>query len=216
MRDWFGRAWDFIIQSVGSLIVRQRWTDYKRWTDFGGWWLSKAEYKWVVLNEKIQNPNYKFFWWWLRYAVFIVGKIIGRVKAFGAVGIRGVYRLNVLGVVKGLGSCVMRGVYRLNVLGRCGVQGSVLSGIRCWLYFSGLLKVLGRGLAIIRIPLQVLGLVKFLGVCNLIMRVFVGGSGNIKVQGKSCVTQYVSWQHFKTWQEWANATGGKWYYMCSQ
>jgi hypothetical protein len=72
MKDWLGKAWDFLIQGVGSLIVRQKWTDYKQWTDFGGFWLFKAEYRWVVSNERIQNPSYKFFWWWLRYGVFVI------------------------------------------------------------------------------------------------------------------------------------------------
>ncbi len=43
MRDWIGKAWDFLIQAVGGLVVIQRWTDYKQWTDFGGSWLSKAD-----------------------------------------------------------------------------------------------------------------------------------------------------------------------------
>ena len=216
MRDWFGRAWDFVVKSIGGLAINQRWVDYKRWTDFGGSWLPKAGYQLAGYDERFRKPSHKFFWWWLRYAVFIVEKVIGRVKAFGVVGVRGVYRLNVLGVVKGVSSCVIRGVYRLDVLGKCKVQGAISSWFRYWIYFSGLLRILGQGLAIIRIPLQVLGLVKLLGICNLIMKVLVSGSGNIKVQGKSCVTQYVSWRHFNTWQEWANATGGKWYYMCSQ
>ena len=36
MKDWLGRAWDSVVQSLGGLIVRQRWTDYKQWADFGG------------------------------------------------------------------------------------------------------------------------------------------------------------------------------------
>jgi hypothetical protein len=75
-------------------------------------------------------------------------------------------------------------------------------------------KVLGKGLAIIRIPLQILGIEKILGICDVTIKIPLQISGNVKIQGTSCVTQYVSWQHFKTWQEWANATGGKWYYMC--
>jgi len=161
MRDWFGRAWDFVVKSIGGLAINQRWVDYKRWTDFGGSWFPKAYYQLAGHDERFRKPLHKFFWWWLRYAVFIVGGVVER---------------------------------RVLVL----------------------LKVLVQGLAIIRIPLQILGLVKFLGGCKLVTKYLVNGSGSIKVQGKSCVTQYVSWQHFKTWQEWANATGGKWYYMCSQ
>jgi hypothetical protein len=154
MRDWLGKAWDFLMQTVGSLIVEQRWTDYKRWTDFGGSWLPKVEYKSVELNKEIKNPSYKFFWWWLRYAVLIIRGVIGRIKAFG------------------------------------------------------------QAIAIVGIPLQVLRLIKVLGVCNLFMQIFVRGVGNIKVQSGVCVSQYVSWRHFGTWQDWANATNGKWYYKC--
>jgi len=154
MRDWLGKAWDFLIQGVGGLIVKQRWTDYKRWTDFGGSWLFKAEYRWVVVNEEIRNPNYKFFWWWLRQAVFIVGKVVGRIKAFGVVGVKGNYKLNISEIIRSLGFCMMQGIYRLK------------------------------------------------------------SAGNIKVQSNFCISQYISWQHFGTWQDWANATNGKWYYRC--
>jgi hypothetical protein len=214
MRDWLGRAWDFVVQSVGNLIVRQKWKDYKRWSDFGGSWLAKVDYKSVDLNEEIKNPKYKFFWWWLRYAVFIIGRIVGRVKVFGMVGIKGVYRLNILEVFRCLGSCMMRGVYRVSILGRCEVRGVVSSWFKYWLYPLGLFIILGRVEVIIRIPLQILGLIKVLGVCNLIIKIIVSSSGNIKVQSNSCVSQRVSWQHFRTWQDWANATNGKWYYKC--
>jgi hypothetical protein len=214
MRDWLGRAWDFLMQTAGSLIARQRWTDYKRWTDFGGSWLPKVEYKLVDLNEGIKNPSYKFFWWWLRYAVFIIGKVVGRIKAFGVAGVKGVYRLNISGVVRCLGSYVVRGVYKLSVLGNCKVQGVVSSWFKYWLYPLGVFRILGQASAIIGIPLRVLELVKVLGICDLVMRIFVGGAGNIKVQSSLCVSQYVSWQHFGTWQDWANATNGKWYYKC--
>jgi hypothetical protein len=214
MKDWLGRAWDFVVQSLGGQIARQRWTDYKQWTDFSGSWLAKVEYKSIDLNEEIRNPSYKFFWWWLRYAVLIIGGVIGRIKAFVVIGVRGVYRLDVLGSVRSFGSCVIRGIYRLNILGRCKVQGVISSWFKYWLYPLGLLKILGKGLAIVRIPLQILGLMKLSGICNLIIRILVSGSGNIKIQSNSCVSQYVSWQHFGTWQDWANATNGKWYYKC--
>ena len=214
MKDWLGRAWDFVVQGIGGLIVRQRWTDYKQWTDFGGSWLSKTDYQSVDLIEELKNPPYKFFWWWLRYAVLIIGGVLGRIKAFGIAGVRGVYKLSVLGAISGLGSCVMRGIYRLDILGNCKVQGVVSSWFKYWLYPLGFLKILGQGLAIIRILLQVLGVAKVLGACDAVLRMFIGGVGNIKVQGSSCVSQYVSWQHFGTWQDWANATNGKWYYKC--
>jgi hypothetical protein len=214
MKDWLGKAWDFVVQSIGNLIVKQRWSDYKQWTDFGGSWLAKIDYKLINLNEKIRNPSYKFFWWWLRYAVLIIGNIVGLIKMDRIAGIRGVYRLSILGSIRSLGFCAMRGVYKLNVFGSCKVQGIVSSWFKYWLYPLGLLKILGQSLVIIKIPLQVLGLTKILGVCNLIMKIFVGGSGNIKIQSSSCISQYVSWQHFGTWQDWANATNGKWYYKC--
>jgi hypothetical protein len=214
MKDWLGKAWDFLMQGLGSLVVRQRWTDYKQWGDFEGSWLPKVEYKSVDLKEEIKNPNYKFFWWWLRYAVFIIGGIVGRIKAFGIAGVKGVYRLNMSGAIRCLSFCIMRGIYRLSILGSCRVQGVVSSWFKYWLYPLGVFKILGRVEAIIKIPLQVLGLIKILGVCNLIMRIFVRGAGNIKIQSNSCVNQYVSWQHFGTWQDWATATNGKWYYMC--
>jgi hypothetical protein len=214
MKDWLGKAWDFVVQSIGGLIARQRWTDYKQWSDFGGSWLSKVEYSTANLVKEFRNPSYKFFWWWLRYAVLIIGGVIGRIKAFGVVGVRGVYRLDILGPVRSLSSCVMRGVYRLNVLGRCKVQGGASVWFKYWLYPLGTIKILGQVSAIIRVLLQVLGRIKLSGICNLIMRIFVSGSGNIKIQSNSCVSQYVSWQRFVTWQDWANATNGKWYYKC--
>jgi hypothetical protein len=46
------------------------------------------------------------------------------------------------------------------------------------------------------------------------MKILLQIRGDVKVQGDACITQYVSWRHFSTWQDWANATGGKWYYKC--
>jgi len=153
MRDWLGKTWDFLVESVGGLIARQRWVDYKKWTDFpDGRWVSPEMMR-TIESERYENPPYKFFWWYLRFGNFI-GKILE------------------------------------------------------------VLKVLGQGLAIIRLPLQILGVIKVLGFCNVIVRFFIQASGNVKVQGNACVTEYVSWQHFGTWQDWANATGGKWYYKC--
>jgi len=151
MKDWQGKNYDYIILSLGNLIVIQRWSDYKKWTEFpDGKWCTSEIFKAI---ERYESPQYKFFWWWLRFANFIKGTF-------------------------------------------------------------GILKALGQGLAIIRIPLQILGIKKVLGICNVIIEISLQISGNVKIQSASCVTEYVSWQHFGTWQDWANTTGGKWYYMC--
>jgi hypothetical protein len=36
----------------------------------------------------------------------------------------------------------------------------------------------------------------------------------LEIEVNICATQYISWQHFSTWQEWSEATGGTWYYWC--
>jgi hypothetical protein len=214
MKDWLGRTWDFLVQGVGGLIVRQRWVDYKQWGDFEGSWIPKSDYKPIDLYEEIRNPIYKFFWWWLRYVVFIVGKISGVVKVVSVGIVRGVYSLVILVVIKPSGLCLMRVIYRLRSLGSIKVLGQGLGSLKFWIIPKENLKVLGQSLAIIRILLQILGIEKVLGICSIIIRIILQASGNVKIQGASCVTEYVSWQHFGTWQDWANATGGKWYYMC--
>jgi hypothetical protein len=203
------------------LVVNQRWTDYKRWTDFGGSWLSKAEYKWVILNEKIQNPYYKFFWWWLRYAVLIAGEVVGRIKVFGVAGVERIYRSSISGVrffVKSVGnikvqskSCISQRVSWQH-FGTWQDWTIATNGkwyYKCW---SSISEVIEQVSAIIGMPFQVLGVIKILGVCNSFIRLFVESVGNIKVQSKSCISQRVSWQHFGTWQDWTIATNGKWYY----
>jgi hypothetical protein len=152
MKDWFGKAYDYIVQTLGNLIIKQKWTDYKKWTDF-------TEGRWItpeILKEAIQysNPPYKFFVWWLRYAVFIMGKIIINIKIAGTIGIRAVYKLNVPGTVK------------------------------------------------------------IIGLCNLIVKILISAFGNVKIQGNACISQYVPWYRFSTWQEFANATNNKWYFKC--
>jgi len=211
MKDWFGKAYDYLVQTLGSLIIRQRWTDYKRWTDF-------TDNKWItpeILKEVIQysNPPYRFFNWWLRFANF-VGKVFGILKLGKIERISVHYFLQALINLKQTGNCFLRAIYKLQSFNSFKVLGQGLGSLKFWTESVGILKVLGQGLAIIRIPLQILGIEKILGICNTIIRILLQIFGSVKIQGTSCVTQYVSWQHFKTWQEWANATGGKWYFMC--
>jgi hypothetical protein len=66
MRDWEGKAYDFIIL-WSNFIFRQRWFDYSRWGDFDGTWLPKGWYNVENLLEQLRNPWYKFFWWRIRY-----------------------------------------------------------------------------------------------------------------------------------------------------
>jgi len=211
MKDWEGKSYDYKVQSLGSLIVTQRWTDYKRWTDFpDGKWYPPEVFEAI---ERYENPQHKFFWWWLRFANF-VGKVFGVLKLGKIERISVHYFLQVLVSLRQTGSCFVRAIYRLQLLDSFKVLGQGLGFLRFWVKSVGVFKVLGKGLAIIRIPLQILGIEKILGICDVTVKIPLQISGNVKIQGASCVTQYVSWQHFKTWQEWANATGGKWYYMC--
>jgi hypothetical protein len=86
--------------------------------------------------------------------------------------------------------------------------------MRSGFYAIGNLKIFGQALVLIGTLLQILGVVRILGVCNVMMQVIVQSSGNLAVQGLACCMQYVTWQRFSTWQEWANATGGRWFYQC--
>ena len=213
MRDWLGKTWDFLVESVGGLIARQRWVDYKKWTDFpDGRWVSPEMMR-TIESERYENPPYKFFWWYLRFGNFI-GKILEvlKVSIMGKISVY--YFLRSLASLRQRGICLLKVNYKLQVFNFLKVLGQGLGSLRFWLIPKGVLKVLGQGLAIIRLPLQILGVIKVLGFCNVIVRFFIQASGNVKVQGNACVTEYVSWQHFGTWQDWANATGGKWYYKC--
>jgi hypothetical protein len=211
MKDWFGEAFDYLIQNLGNLIVPQRWTDYKKWTDF-------PNGKWITLEMlraigNYANPPYKFFWWVLRFAIFF-GKILGVLKVLITEKISIHYSLQSLASLKQTGICWFRVIYKIQISNLLKALGQGLESLKFWIISTGILKTLGQGLAIIRIPLQILGIEKVLGICNIIIRIFLQIFGNVKIQGSSCATQYVSWQHFETWQEWANTTGGKWYYMC--
>jgi hypothetical protein len=211
MKDWQGKSYDYKVLRIGNLIAIQRWTEYKKWTDFpNGKWGTLEMFKAI---ERYEDPPYKFFWWWLRFANF-VRKILGILKLGKIEKISVHYFLQALASLKQAGSCFFRAIYKLQLLNSLKVLGQVLGSLKFWINPVGFLKALGQGLAIIRISLQILGIEKVLGICSVIIRILVQPSGNVKIQGISCVTEYVSWQHFGTWQDWANATGGKWYYMC--
>jgi len=211
MKDWFGKAYDYLAQTLGSLIIKQKWTDYKKWTDFyNGKWCSPEMFETI---EGYEEPQYKFFWWWIRFAN-TVRKIFGVLKLGKSEKISVYYFLQALINLKQTGSCFFRTIYKLQLFNSFKVfgQGSVL--LKFWPESIGILKFLSQELAIVRILLQILGIGKILGICSITTIILLQISGNAKIQGASCVTQYVSWQHFRTWQEWANATGGKWYFMC--
>ena len=211
MKNWQGKNYDYIILSLGNLIVIQKWSDYKKWTDFpDGKWCTPEMFKAI---ERYENPQYKFFWWWLRFANFVKG-IFGVLRLGEIENISVHYFLQILTNLKQTGSCFFRAIYKLQLLNSLKVLGQGLGSLKFWTNPIGILKALGQGLAIIRIPLRILGIEKVLGICSIIIRSFLQISGNVKIQGTSCVTEYVSWQHFGTWQNWANTTNGKWYYMC--
>jgi len=211
MKDWFGKAYDYLVQSLGNLIVPQKWTDYKKWTDF-------SDGKWITLETlrtigNYANPSYKFFWWYLRYAIF-VRKISGILK-LGKIEKTSVhYLLQILTNLRQTGMCLFKAIYKLQIFNLLKVLSQSLSSLRFWIISTGTLKTLGQGLTIIRIPLQILEIIKVFGFCDVIIKILVQTFGTVKIQGNACATEYVSWQHFGTWQDWANTTGGKWYYMC--
>jgi hypothetical protein len=211
MKDWQGKSYDYTILRLGNFIVPQKWINYEKWTDFPeGKWITQEMMKAI---EYYENPKYKFFWWWLRFANF-VRKILGVLKLKGDIKFFIPYFLQVLAKLEQTGSCLFRVIYKLQLLNSLKVLGQGLAQLKFWIISTGIFKALGQGLVIIRISLQILGIEKILGICNVIIRILLQISGDVKIQGASCATQYVSWQHFGTWQEWSNTTGGKWLYIC--
>jgi hypothetical protein len=63
MKDYEGKAYDFMFLRLNDIMIKQRWFENKKWEDFGGRWFGKLQYQHDLFCEQLKNPWFKFLGW---------------------------------------------------------------------------------------------------------------------------------------------------------
>jgi len=79
MKEWLGKAYDYLYIKSGGFGIPNRWTKYKSWQDFMyGRWFPVPE---LELLESWSDPEHKFLWWKLRFAEAVAKILLDIVGA---------------------------------------------------------------------------------------------------------------------------------------
>ena len=211
MKEWEGKSWDYIIFKMGSKQITTRWTDFQRWTDFpNGRWLNIEAIKFFI---SFGDLRHKFFWWWLRFGSFVW--LRGMIRIPIKLSLKVIIFLRNVAKILIKEKTILRAFYNLKFLGKVLIKGQIELITRLFEQILGKLLVKEKvSLKVLYSLFQVLGRVLVRGLTTLKTFYKVKIYGNNKINGSVCCSQYFVWTRFATWQDWVQATGGKWYFQC--